>query len=51
MSVDFLNWIYGGYSEGAKIVPILNTRVKPFSVNGAVLEMVREEMKVVSGCP
>ena len=48
MSVEFLNWIYGGYSEGAKIVLILNTRVKPFSVNCAALEMVREERAVLA---
>ena len=48
MSVDFLNWIYGGYSEEAKIVPILNTKVKPFSVDGAALEMVREERAVLA---
>jgi len=49
MSVDFLNWIYGGYSEEVKLVPTLNTKVKPFSVDGVVLEMVWEEMKVATG--
>jgi len=49
MSVDFLNWIYGGYSEGAKIVPIPNTKVKPFSIDGAALEMVWGKMKVATG--
>ena len=48
MSVDFLNWIYGGYSEEVKLVPIPNTKVKPFSVDGAALEMVREERAVLA---
>ena len=48
MSVDFLNWIYGGYSEEAKIVPIPNTKVKPFRVDGVALEIVREERAVLA---
>ena len=48
MSVDFLNWTYGGYSEEVKLVPIPNTKVKPFSVDGAALEMVWEERAVLA---
>ena len=48
MSVDFLNWTYGGYSEEVKLVPIPNTKVKPFRVYGAALEMVREERAVLA---